>query len=565
MLPVRRSSMKVSNSRKVTMVRKIALIALLAVFIISILSITALAADDVEWVEKQSGVKLYWGDSATVEDYVIKAEDFSDDMVFVSISKDGKTLKTSPLSVGMDIVCDDRIKVCAQNVDPNYETITKEGKEFKTKNRNPYAELNISVRGEPTFDIQVETDKDTYDSKSTGDSRIDVSITVKNNGEAEAKDVVLTVDTAGMEFLNGKPEYTYSKIPKEKTLEPINITLETPAPWEDTEYNITGKIKCVDLKNNKSEYSGSKTIKIEKKWNLVVSKTFPNDCHMGDSAHVSVTVRNRGLCDIDDIVLNDSFVSGMRLKENITLNKTLSLKSGEMAEKVFEYTLVPETPGEFTFPSSIAIFTLPNGESEEVSSNSSGTFKIYGPNITVTKTVDKQQLNPGEELNVTVTAQNSGNVNANVTVTDAIPSEARFISGETSFSQVLASGGGLKTFTYVLQINSEGKIQLPACKASFIDLDKYSGEVTSEAPVVYVGIPIPLEGNSTQPEGIMGSNQEKNESTPEKNESVQKNGSSGLVQVGGKEEDSGNVPGFVFFPAFVGLLAVACLLGKRRA
>ena len=40
---------------------------------------TALAADDVEWVEKQSAAKLYWGDSVTVDGYVIKAEDFSED------------------------------------------------------------------------------------------------------------------------------------------------------------------------------------------------------------------------------------------------------------------------------------------------------------------------------------------------------------------------------------------------------------------------------------------------------------------------------------------------------
>jgi len=542
------------------MAKKIALIALLAVFILSSLSIIAFAADDVEWVEKQSGAKLYWGDSVTVEGYEIKAEDFSDDMVFISISKDGEKLKTSPLSAGMDVVYDDKIKVYAQNVDPNYETITKDGKEFKTQNRNPYAELNILVSGEPSFDIQVETNEDTYESKD----RIDVTITVKNDGEAKAKDVVLTVDTAGMELLEGKPEYTYSKVLKEETLETINLTLEAPTPWEDTDFNITAKVKCLDEGDKGYEYVGSKTIKVEKNWGLVVSKNLPKDRHMGETVHVSVTVRNIGLCDIDDIVLNDSIVSGMHLKEDTALNKTLSLKSGETAEKVFEYTLIPETPGEFTFPPSVAIFTLPNGESGEVSSNSSETFKIYGPNITVTKTVDKQQLNPGDELNVTVTAQNTGNVNANVTVTDTLPSEAKLTSGETSFRQILGSGGSSKTITYALRMNEEGEIQLPACKASFIDLDKYSGEVNSETPVVYVGIPIPLEGNSTQPEGTTESSQEKNESS-DTNESSDANGSAGMVQVGSTEEDSGNIPGFGSVPALVGLLAVTGLLRKKKA
>lgn len=542
------------------MAKKIALIAIFSVFIFLTLSITALATDDIEWVEKQSGAKLYWGDSVTEGNYTIKADDFSDEMVYISISKDGQTLKTSPLSEGMELVYNDEIKVCAKDIDPNYETITKDGEEFKTQNKNPFAEMNISLRGAPSFEIKVETNEDEYDSND----RIDVSITAKNNGDAQAKNVVLAIDTAGMELIKGKSEYKDTKVSKDEEFEPVNLTLEAPSPWEETEYNITAKITCEDVKDKEYEYVGSKTVKVGKMWNLVVSKTFPNDCHMGETVRVSVSVRNRGSCDIDDIELNDSIVSGMHLKEETGLNKTISLKAGEMVEKVFEYTLIPETPGEFTFPPSVATFTLPNGDSKEVSSNISGTFKVYGPNITVTKTVDKQQLNPGDELNVTLTAQNSGNVNANVTVTDTLPAGANFVSGETSFSQILSSGGGSKTVSYTMKIDEEGEIQLPACKASFIDLDKYSGQVNSETPVVYVGVPLSLEGNSTQQEGITGSSQEKNESS-ETNESSEENESAGLLQTGTDEEDSGIVPGMGFFPALLGLLAVTVLLLRRKA
>ncbi len=191
------------------MAKKLALIALLAVFVLSILSTTTLAAEDIEWVEKQDGATLYWGDTITVDGYVIKAEDFNEDnKVFISISKDGEKLKTSPLSAGLEVVYDDRIKVYAREIDPNYETITIDNKEFKTKNWNPYAKLDILVRGEPKFDIDVETRKDVYDSKSAGDSRIDVSIKLKNEGESKAEDTVLTIDTAGMEVLKGKTRYT---------------------------------------------------------------------------------------------------------------------------------------------------------------------------------------------------------------------------------------------------------------------------------------------------------------------------------------------------------------------
>jgi uncharacterized repeat protein (TIGR01451 family)/PGF-CTERM protein len=548
MLPVRRSGIIVINSRKVTMAKKLALIALLAVFSFSVLSMTVLAEENIEWVEKQNGAELHWGDTITVDDYVIKAEDFNDDkQVFVSISKDGEKLNISPLSAGSEVTYDDRIKVYAREIDPNYETITIDDKELETGNWNPYAKLDILVRGEPKFNIKVETRKDTYDSKFTGDSRIDVSMTLKNEGDAKAEDTVLTIDTAGMEVLKGKTRYTFGDVLKGETLEPVNLTLKAPTPWVDTDLNITAKTTCVDVRNDKYENIGYKLIKIEKKWGLIISKSIPRNNHMGKPIRVSVSVQNNGLCDINDIALKDSIAPEAHLQKAVTLDKTLSLKSGGLAQKVFEYTLIPDKPGEFIFPQTMATFTLPNGQNGEVGSNNSEKVKIYGPEISITKTVDRQQLNTGDELTVTVIARNTGNVDASVTLTDTAPPEAKFISGEMGFKQVIGKDGDSKTITYILQMHKEGEIHLPACKASFLDLDEYSGEAFSNAPVVYIGVPIPLEGSCISQEGSTGSDQEKNRS-------------SGIAG----EVDNGDTPGFGATFAIAGFLAVAGFLGKRR-
>ena len=528
--------------------KKLALVALLAFFFVSAFSITSLAKEDIEWVEKQDGTTLYWGNTVTVNDYVIKAEDFNDEgQMFISISKDGEKLKTSPLSAGLEVVYDDRIKVYAQEVDPNYETIERDGKKFKTGNWSPYAKLDILVKGEPEFDIDVETKKDTYDSKSTGDNAIDVSIKIKNDGDAKAEKAVLTIDTAGMEVLKGKTKYTLGEVLKDETLEPVNITVKAPKPWEDTDLNITAKITCVDVRDEKYEDVGFKVIKIEKKWGLVISKLITKNNHMGKPIHVLVNVRNEGLCDLDDIEFKDSIAPETHLQKDAVLEKTLSLKSGELAERVFEYNLIPEKPGEFTFPKATATFILPNGQDGEAGSNNSEKVKIYGPEISVTKTINKQQLNSGDELTVTITVKNTGNVDSSVTVTDTVPPEAKLISGETSFKQIVGKNSDSKTVTYILQMHKEGEIQLPACKASFLDLDEYSGEVISDTPVVYVGVPISLEGRSEQSEGKTDSNQEKNESS---------------VQV--QDEDSEDTPGFGPVLTIAGLLAVTCLLRSKK-
>ncbi|MPM84043.1 hypothetical protein SDC9_131114 [bioreactor metagenome] len=278
----------------------------------------------------------------------------------------------------------------------------------------------------------------------------------------------------------------------------------------------------------------------------MISKNVLKERHMGETIPVSVNGRNAGLCDIDDIVLKDSVLSNMHLQDDTTLEKTVSLESGEKVEDVFKYTLIPEKPGEFTLPAIVATFTLPNGESGNATSNTSQKITIYGPYIELTKTIDKQQVATGDKLTVTITAKNTGNVDASVTVSDTVPSEAKLISGETSFKQVLKSNGDSKTITYIMQMNKEGEIEIPACKASFQDLDKYSGEVYSETSTVNVGT-ITLEGSSSQPEDSTDSNQEKNESTDQ-------------TSTDSTEEDT---PGFGFSLAMAGLLMGSGLIKKK--
>lgn len=543
------------------MAKKIELIVLILVLIFSGLSSTVLASDDVEWVEEASGKQLYWGDSTTIDGYVITAAGFQEEgILLVTISKEGEELESGLLTTGMELEYDDEIKLYAQEVSPNYETKEIDGKKIKTSNWNPYVKLDILVRGEPEFDIDIETDKDSYDPKSTSDSRIRVTIGVKNEGDAKAENVIFTIDTGGLEVLSGKTKHTYTTVKKDETLDPINLTLQVPSPWEDTDFKITAKATCQDIKDEEYEDEGSKTITIEQKWGLVVSKSVTNTVHMDEQAYVTVTVRNEGICSIKNIELTDSLISGMKLQEDVDLNTTLSLKAGETAYEIFKYTLIPEKPGDFTLPEAVASFTLDNGESETISSDSEKT-SVYGPNIILTKSLDKTNLNPGDELTVTLTVKNTGNVDASVKVTDTVPDEVKFISGEKDFSGVLKSGGGSQTSKYIVQMNSEGEIQLPPCTATFFDLEDYTGEVNSSTPeVVYVGTPESLEESSgNQSESTESANQEnydENNSTTgsegEENESAEENES---------EEDE-DIPGFEVLFTAAGLLGGAGLQKK---
>ena len=540
------------------MTKKIELIVLILVFIFSGLSTNVLASDDIEWVTEVDGTQLYWGDSTTFEGYVITAAGFQDEgIVLITISKDGEEVESGLFTTGMELEYDDKLKIYAEEVDPNYETKEIDGKEIKTSNWDPYVKLDILIPGKPEFDIDVDTDQDSYDSKLASDNRIEVTINVNNDGDAKAENAVLVIDTGGLEVISGKTKHTYSTVTKGETLDPITLTLQVPSPWEDTDFKITAKATYQDIKDEEYEDEGSKTITIKKKWGLVVSKSVTSLVHMGGQVYVAVTVRNEGICSIKNIELTDSLISGMKLKEDVDLNTTLSLDAGETAADIFKYTLIPEKPGGFTFPKAVASFTLDNGDIETASSDSEETT-VYGPNIILTKSLDKTNLEPGDELTVTLTVTNTGNVDAGVKVTDTIPEDVKFISGEKDFSGVLQSGGS-KTSKYIVQMNNEGEIQLPPCNATFYDLEDYKGEINSSIPeVVYVGTSEPVEESSESESEE--SNQEAYDENSSKVDFEEEDTNESTNESESKDDE--DVPGFDVLLTVTGLLGGAELIKR---
>lgn len=536
------------------MAKKIVVLILLTIFFLLSSCMPSLAEEVIEWDQKLEGKVLDWGGSVELDGYVIKAEDFNEEkLAFVSISKDGEELERGPLSNGIDLIYNDEIKIHAVEVKPNYVTI-EEG--FKTGEWNPTIQINVFLRGQPDIEITINTGKESYDPKTLANRDINATITLKNIGKAKAADLEVLIDTGGLELLDGKLKRSYYSIEKEETVETINLLMGIPEPWEDTDYYINVSVTGQDIKEKEFEWNESETVEIKKKWDIIVSKSATEERHMGEIVYVTVNIRNDGICPINGIKLTDSLNDKMELEEDVELEKTLSLKAGETASNVFKYTFMPKKPGKYTLPETIAAFTLPNGQYEEIESTNTEENIIYGPYIELTKTVDHQQLEVGEKLTVTLIAKNTGNVDASVTVSDTVPSEAKFISGETGFREVLKEGESKKV-TYMLQMHSKGKVQLPPAKASFLDLEDYRAEVYSEGPLpVYVGIPIEVDANpgDSGPGGVTGSEQEK--SSQARTVASASSGNVGTAQP--VEEDT---PGFGLILAG---LAIFGVVGLRR-
>lgn len=444
----------------------------------------ASTSDDVEWKVIVDSTTLHWADSVTNGGYVIQAGDFDEDgLVYITISKDGQVKELAPLETGDTLIAEDEIKVYVREVNPDK-------REWGSEIRNPTVTIQIYRRALPSLGLILVTDEYSYDPKSySSPSTITATITVRNTGDAKIKNVDLTIDTGGLELTEGDLTYHYDAILKSESTCGTMIKMKVPILWDTSSFTISAEAKGYDIKGAEYSGDGSISVSIDKKWELFVTKSMTENAYMGETVNTFVNIRNTGICDIDMITVTDEMIEGLELINNITLEKAISLKSGECASNLFEYDLKPISSGTFTAPVATAIFTAPNGEEYTVSSGYP-RVTINGPNIILTKKVSTSNVNPGDEVTVTVDVLNAGNVDASVTTSCSLPATGTFVEGDRGFKEMLSGGEGFKSFSYVMRMETRGKVELPSATANFVDMQGYKGTEMSNKPVIIVGSPV---------------------------------------------------------------------------
>ena len=111
------------------------------------------------------------------------------------------------------------------------------------------------------------------------------------------------IDTDGMEFIDGKKSYHYTSIAEDEVLEPIEIELEIPEYWDETDVDITVTTKSEDINGEIHEDSKTETITILPVVELVVTKSVTEEIYIDETAHVSVSIWNNGIYSLSSVTL----------------------------------------------------------------------------------------------------------------------------------------------------------------------------------------------------------------------------------------------------------------------
>ncbi len=481
----------------------------LAVLIIILCSANLAASyapGDIEWGTAVSGT-LGKGGTLTNEQFMVKAVQFPspvpgirdingniipetdvEPMVLLNIYKNNVLIKENLI---MNLQTE-------AYIDPDYEVkVSATG--FPAKNDkiwvyeyyNPSATIAIATRAKPKLDVTVTTDKSAYTSYT--DNIITATVTVTNSGDARAKSIDVYLNTGELSLRGGDTSqlHHYYYMMEKGASQSWEVILVVPELIDQKSYTLSAEAKGFDVKD--LEYKAAKTsasITVSPKQNyFTISKAMSKDrMYLPETIVVRLTVANGGMYDINNIHVADSMNEKFELKSNTSFQWDISvLKPGD--EWGTSYSIKPlETNIDgFTIPAASAKFTVNN----KPYSASSQTPKVIvnGPKLILNKTVNKAVVNITEDVTVTVSIKNVGNIATKVEVKDSLPEGSSLVSGPTSLASTFLELNTPQLFNYTISMNQEGEIKLPAAVANYTSVE-YKGitrsALGSERPVVTV-------------------------------------------------------------------------------
>ncbi len=478
----------------------------IALWLMSIPLAAAFVPSDIEWSPAVTGT-LYKDGTLSNGDYKVKAvqfpgavqgrqdvygnwlpEDNVDPMVYLEIYKKDVLIKEIIMTPGSD-----------PYIDPDYEVkvyttgfMAGSAKEWIYQFYNPWATIAIELRAKPTLAVTVTTDKSAY--TSSDDRVMTATVTVKNTGGAVIKNVDVNLNIGDLNLEDGRTELLHNNyLSMEKgASQSYSVVISVPKLVSQKSYILNAEAKGYDVKDIEYRSSGNLSLTVSPKPmdppRVTISKSIKNNIYLKDTVYVKITVGNGGTYDVYNIHVNDSMNKNFELKTNDSLQwDPPLLKPGQEWSTSYPIKPLSASPTGFTIPAATVQFMYTNITSS-ISSQTTNVI-VNGPQIVLKKTVNKAKVNITEDVTVTVSISNSGNIGTSAEVKDTLPAGASLVSGPTSLASTYLEYNKPLGFSYTIRMDTDGNISLPAATATYTDVQwRGAGRaiISSETPVITV-------------------------------------------------------------------------------
>lgn len=469
---------------------------------------TAFSENELQWTGGVSG-KLMRGETLTYKGYLIEViafpapvesskykpepEEPVTPFVGLNISKNGKFISTFALGLAESyIVPDGELKVTAK------ELPAQNAREWVFENYAPWAIIEMNPRGMPLLGVSIQTDKDKYTSSYETD--IVTTVTLENTGSADAVNVDMAILTE-LPVKRGSLKYHYDKIKIGESITE-SLTFSSPILTEQKTQAISANVSGYDVMDipYTAKFSKSISIAAEVPVSLVVRKSTVDKMYLKDYTIISLSVKNNGKYDADNVNITDYLPEGFRPLGSQPLNWIADIPAG--GEWDYRYTVRPVKASKegIVFPAATAEFTFRN-EFYSLRSNQP-RIVVYGPGIILSKQTDVSEVNPGDTVTVTVIAENTGSTPTRVSIMDTLPDKVTLVSGSTVKEEFLEATMKVG-FNYTLRIDANEPITLPPATAEFFELGSKGRRISTNSQEVEIHIkslkktPIPTPSVTT--------------------------------------------------------------------
>jgi uncharacterized repeat protein (TIGR01451 family) len=397
-------------------------------------------------------------------------------MVYLEIYKNGVLLKEIVLSPesGSEIDPDYEVKVSLTDILPG------NSRDWVMEYYNPWAKVSISLRGKPNLEVKVTTDKIDYISNT--DEILKATVELENTGDAVARDVDVDLDPGILNLRGGSPSQFHTNYQelKKAEIQTFEVIFLVPKVVDDISIPLHVRTKGYDVKNLEYKANGSLAVTISPKDFLKmvsINKGVKDRMYLKDTAIIRVTISNSGDFDLYNVHVKDRINENFELKSNSSLYWDIPvIKSGQDWSTTYTLTPLETNLDGFPIPAANVLFTMNNKE-YNVSSDSY-TIVVNGPKIILNKIVDKQTVNISDDITITVSIKNVGNVATKTQVVDYLPDNMSLVSGQTSIESLFLEVNKPQVFSYVIRPRTGGIIELPAAIANYISME-YKGSVRS--------------------------------------------------------------------------------------
>lgn len=464
-------------------------------------------AEEPEWVDPQEKT-MRMTESFTRGGYVIEATDFYDSSALITVFDTKGNLVTRNLTRINDyFVVDDRMNITIidlqevrGNIGANLGFNVSVDQWVKIETRvkgSPSIKLSIIPKG-----IEIKNRTIVRRTYIPG-SEIPINFSIRNEGKAKLKDMILKINTSMPVLYNEKLNYEILELGAGNESDVITVRFQAPYTEERKLISISVEATGYDIFGKAHRAADSASVEVIPQFDnkIELIKYVSEKVYMGDVATVSLSIKNNGSYKIDNVNLTESLPQGI---EPIDTNLSWNFNLGPFEQKTISYMVKPQKPGTYLF--------LPGGSIIEYQGTLDYNKKpvkliVGGPYVILLKSASSYDPVKGEKINITIEAKNLGDATAIVKLIDTIPVNYSLASEDQTYDNIsdtmVLHPGISGSFSYLIFTSGTGSFILPPARATILDKimykdERYTQNATSAELIIKVREPLEIESPSVK-------------------------------------------------------------------